>query len=174
MGSGYIQIHNRNTKVERDLTENCKQKMKENNDNLWSVTPEEQCRQILNKEEREKQKSDECEMLREQESSLSFYVTNSEENLIRGVVATEKLNTEDNVACGEFRKQKAQELKPNQCENKMHGYFVREMPEKIDDYKTWQQLSKSDLKIGTETSLCAVQKHVVKSNYVKHHIDNTS
>ena len=37
----------------------------------------------------------------------------------------------------------------------MHGQFVREMPEKVDKDKTWQWLSKSDLKIGREVLLCA-------------------
>ena len=30
----------------------------------------------------------------------------------------------------------------------MHGQFLREMPEKVDKDKTWQWLSKSDLRIG--------------------------
>ena len=41
----------------------------------------------------------------------------------------------DNVACGEFKKQKAQELKQNWYENKMHGYFVGEMPKKLMSIK---------------------------------------
>ena len=48
------------------------------------------------------------------------------------------------------------------------------MPEKVDKDKTWQWLSKSDLKIGTETLLCAVQEHTIRTNYVKHHIEKNS
>ena len=55
----------------------------------------------------------------------------------------------------------------------MHGQFVREMPEKIDKDRTWQWLSKSDLKIGTKALLCAVQKQAIRTNYVNRHIDKT-
>ena len=56
----------------------------------------------------------------------------------------------------------------------MHGQFVKEMPEKVDKDRTWQWLSKSDLKIGTEALLCAAKEQVIRTNYVKHHIDKTS
>ena len=52
--------------------------------------------------------------------------------------------------------------------------FVREMPENADKNKTWQWLSKCDLKIGTEELLCAAQEQAIRTNYVKHHIDKTS
>ena len=51
--------------------------------------------------------------VREEENSLCFYVANSAENLIKGVAAAETINTEDTVTSGEFKKQKAQELKQN-------------------------------------------------------------
>ena len=93
--------------------------------------------------------------VREEENSLGFYVVNSEENLIRGVSAAKTINTEDILTSGEFKKQIAQELKQNWSEKKMYGQFVREMPENVDRDKTWQWLSKCDLKIGTEELLCA-------------------
>ena len=74
--------------------------------------------------------------VREQENSLGFYVANSEENLIKGVAAVETINTEDTVTSGEFIKQKAQNLKQNWHEKKMHGQFVREIPEKVDKDRT--------------------------------------
>ena len=51
--------------------------------------------------------------VREEENSLGFYVVNSEENLIRGVSAPETINTEDVLTSGEFKNQRAQELKQN-------------------------------------------------------------
>ena len=48
------------------------------------------------------------------------------------------------------------------------------MPEKIDNDRTWQWLSKSDLDIGTEALLCAAQEQATRRNYVKHHINKTS
>ena len=76
--------------------------------------------------------------VREEENSLGFYVANSEETLIKGVAAAETINTEDTVTSGEFKKQKAQELKQNCHEKKMYGQFIREMPKKVDKYKSWQ------------------------------------
>ena len=112
--------------------------------------------------------------IREEENSLGFYVSNSEENPIKGFGAAETINSEDTVTSGEFKKQKAQELKQNWHEKKMHTQFVRKMPEKVDKDRTWQWLSKSDLKIGAEVLLCAEQEQAIRINYVKHHIDKTS
>ena len=39
--------------------------------------------------------------VRKKENILSFYVSISEENLIKGVAAAETINTEDPVTCGE-------------------------------------------------------------------------
>ena len=56
----------------------------------------------------------------------------------------------------------------------MYGQLVREMSENVDKNKTWQWLSKCDLKIGTEALLCAAQEQAKRTNYVKHYIDKTS
>ena len=48
------------------------------------------------------------------------------------------------------------------------------MPEKVDKNKTWQWLSISDLKIGTDALLCAAQEQAIRTDYVKHYIDKTS
>ena len=65
--------------------------------------------------------------VREEENSLDFYVANSEENLIRGAGNAVAINTEDTVVSGEFKKQKAHELKQNWNEKKMYAQLVREM-----------------------------------------------
>ena len=49
--------------------------------------------------------------IREEENSLVFYVADSEENLIRGVLAAETVNTRETIASVEFKKQKGKELK---------------------------------------------------------------
>ena len=59
--------------------------------------------------------------VREGQNSLDFYVANSKENLLKGVAAAETISTEDTVLSGGFRKQKAQELKQNWREKRMHG-----------------------------------------------------
>ena len=101
--------------------------------------------------------------VREEQNSLGFYVNNSGE-----FDTAETIITEDTVTSGEFKKQEAQELKQNWREKKIHGQFVKEMPEKVDEDRTWQWLSKSDLKIGTEALLCAAQEQAINTNYVKH------
>ena len=52
MGSDCIQIRSRNTTMEREKIERYGQEIKESNDNVWSVTAEERCGQIVHKEER--------------------------------------------------------------------------------------------------------------------------
>ena len=76
--------------------------------------------------------------VREEEKGVSCYVFNSEKNFIRRVAAAETINTEDTVTSKKIRKQKAQELKQNQSEKKMHRQFVWQMSEKVDKDKTWQ------------------------------------
>ena len=50
--------------------------------------------------------------IREEENSSGFYVANSKENLIRGVLAAETINTRETITSVEFnKKQKAKELK---------------------------------------------------------------
>ena len=56
----------------------------------------------------------------------------------------------------------------------MYGQFIREMPEKVDRVKSWERLSRSDLKVGTEALLRAAQEQAIRTNYVKHYIDMSS
>ena len=51
--------------------------------------------------------------IREEESSLRFYVANSEENLIKWVSEAETINMRETIASVKFKKQKAKELKEN-------------------------------------------------------------
>ena len=112
--------------------------------------------------------------IREEENSLGFYAANSEENLIRGVSAAETINTRGTILTVEFQKHKAKELKEKWNEKRMYGQFMREMTEKVDKEKTWQWLSRGDLKVGTEALLCATQEQAISTNYMKYHINKTS
>ena len=53
----------------------------------------------------------------------------------------------------------------------MHGQFIRETTEKVDKEKTWQWLSRGDLKVETEALLSAAQEQAIRTNYMKFHID---
>ena len=74
--------------------------------------------------------------IREEENSLEFYVASSEENLIRGVSTAETINTRETITSVEFKKQKAKELKEKRSEKRIHGQFIRETTEKVDE-KLW-------------------------------------
>ena len=109
--------------------------------------------------------------IREEENSLGFYVANSGENLIRGVLEAETINTRETITSVEFNKQKEKELKEKWSEKRMHGQFIRETMVKVDKEKTWQWLSRGDLKVGTEALLCAAQEQAIRTNYMNYHID---
>ena len=107
-------------------------------------------------------------------NSLGFYVSNSEENLIRGVLTVETINARETITSVEFKKQREKELKEKWNEKRMHGQFIWETTEKVDKEKSWQWLSRGDLKVETEALLCAAQEQAVRTNYIKYHIDNNS
>ena len=111
--------------------------------------------------------------VRAEENSLGFYVLNSTEMLIKGVCASETIETEGIMNKMDFKRQRTQELKQKWTEKRMYGQFVREMPEKVDKNKTWDWLIRSDLKVETEALLCAAQEQAIRTNYVKHHIDRS-
>ena len=50
----------------------------------------------------------------------------------------------------------------------MHGQFITEMTEKADQEKTWQWLSRGDLKIGTGVLLGAAQEQAIRTKCATH------
>ena len=50
----------------------------------------------------------------------------------------------------------------------MHEQIMRGRTEKIDTKNTWQWLSRSDLKVGTEALLCAAQEQAIRTNHMKY------
>ena len=58
-------------------------------------------------------------------------------------------------------------------EKRLHGQFVREMPEMTHVEESWSWLQKEDLKIQTEALIYAGQEQALRTNYVKYHIDKT-
>ena len=175
MVSGCIQIRSRDTRVKESELKDVDRKSRKAMIMYGALHPKCYVDRLYTKRKEEDSGliSVECSV-RDEKNSLSFYVANFEENLIKGVTAAKTVNTEATVTSGEFKKQKVQELKQKWCEKKLQGQFVREMPEKVDKDKTLQWLSKSDLKIGTEALLCAAQEPAIRTNYVKHNIDKTS
>ena len=56
---------------------------------------------------------------------------------------------------------------------RLHGQFVREIPEMKHVEESWSWLRKGDLKIQTEALIWAGQEQALRTNYVKYHIDKT-
>ena len=84
------------------------------------------------------------------------------------------METEDVLNKVEFKRGWMNEKEERWKEKSMYGQFVREMPESTDVKKTWEWLRKADLKIQTESLLCAAQEQALRTNYVKHHIDKSA
>ena len=57
---------------------------------------------------------------------------------------------------------------------RMYGQFVREMSERTDENQTWNWLREADLKVEAEAISCAAQEQAIRTNYVKHKIDETA
>ena len=58
-------------------------------------------------------------------------------------------------------------------EKRMYGQFLHEMPEQIDKNLSWKWLVQSDLKVQTETTICAAQEQALRTIYTKNKIDKT-
>ena len=56
---------------------------------------------------------------------------------------------------------------------RLHGQFVREIPETTHVEEAWSWLRKANLTIQTEALICAGQEQALRTNYVKYHIDKT-
>ena len=55
----------------------------------------------------------------------------------------------------------------------MYGQYVREK-EGIDWDRTWQWITKGDLKVCAEALICSAQEQNLSTNYSKFHIDRTA
>ena len=55
----------------------------------------------------------------------------------------------------------------------MYGQFFRDTDGIADKKKSWLWLKNGDLKKGTEALIMAAQEQVIRTNCVKHHIDNS-
>ena len=73
----------------------------------------------------------------------------------------------------DFKKNSQNEFKNKWHEKKMYRQFVREMPEEIDKSLSWKWLVLSDLKVQTETTICAAQEQALRTYYTKNKINRT-
>ena len=91
------------------------------------------------------------------------------------VVSTKGIiKTEEAVRPEDFKQMLINEREHAWKEKRMHGQYAREMDESVDKDKTWGWLKNGGLKGCTESLICAAQDQALRTNYVKHHIDNTA
>ena len=112
--------------------------------------------------------------IKEEENSLKVYVTKSKEKLLKGVAKVEKMEESEMEGIKDLKTRNENEAKDRWRGKRMHGQFVREITDDVDKKKTWEWLTKCDLKVSTEALICAAQEQSIRTNYVKYHIDGTS
>jgi len=109
-----------------------------------------------------------CEgCVRSEENSLGWYVKNSLDVLLQGVRASSVIRSEEIVSKDEFKTAWNNDKLDSWKEKRLHGQFVREMPEMTHVEESWSWLRKAYLKIQTEALVCAGQEQALGINYVK-------
>ena len=109
--------------------------------------------------------------MKAEENNLAWYLKNSNERVLAGVRGVGILNSDEAKEKRDFKQERQNASLNRWKEKKMHGQFLRDMPETVDKDKMWEWTRKSDLKIGTEALIFAAQKQALRTNYVKFNID---
>ena len=108
-----------------------------------------------------------------EENNLAWYVNNSNERLMEGVRKTKILTSGGALEMNKFKQDRQNATLNRRAEKKMHGQFLREMPETVDKFKTWEWTRNGDLKVETEALIFAAQEQALRTNYVKFNIDKS-
>ena len=114
------------------------------------------------------------ECVRGEENCIGWYVKNSSETLIDGVRKSEIVDSENSVRKDIFKRERKETLKRNLREKQMYGQFLRDMPDDVDQEKSWIWLLQSGLKASTEALICTAQEQAIRSNSIKYSIDRTT
>ena len=78
-----------------------------------------------------------CKMcVKAEENNLAWYVRNSNERLMAGVKKIKILDSEEAKEKNKFKRDRENASLNRWKEKKMHGQFLREMPETVDRDKT--------------------------------------
>ena len=109
-----------------------------------------------------------------EENNLSWYVRNSEEELLRNVGDSNVVNISKAVDPKEYRVNEAKEKENEWKQKKMYAQYVREK-EGIDWDRTLQgTAAKGDLKGYSEALICSAQEQALRANYMRFRIDHTA
>ena len=112
--------------------------------------------------------------IKSEENRLGWYVKQSNELMLKVVSTKGVIKTEEAVRPEDFKQMLINEREHAWKEKRMHGQYAREVDESVDKDKTWGWLKNGGLKGCTESLICAAQDQALRTNYVKHHIDNTA
>ena len=104
-----------------------------------------------------------------EEESLSIYVDQAEERLLK-LVKSEKTLPQYDEQVSETKKQKKEERKWQWKEKHLHGKFLRET-EEVQGEGTWGWIRKGYLKKETEGLVFAAQEQALRTNWIKKNID---
>ena len=106
-----------------------------------------------------------CEScVRREENSLSWYVRNNEEALLRKVGDSNVVDISEAVDPKEYKVNEVKEMGNKWKQKRMHEQYVREK-EGIGWDTTWQWIAKGDLKGCTEALICSAQEQASRTNY---------
>ena len=116
-----------------------------------------------------------CEMcIRAEENNLGWYIRNSVESLLKQVRKCKVIETELSIAKEEYSKKVSENRKVQWKQKVLHGQYLRDLPGETDLARSWDWLTKADLKAETEALIVAAQDQALRTNYVKFHIDKTT
>ena len=99
-------------------------------------------------------------------SSLTSYISASQERALKAVVEEHILKENDLKGMGDIRQERKDQFK----EKPLHGQFFKSV-ESIADKQSWQWLKKGHLKKETEGLILAAQDQALRTNSIKCRID---
>ena len=115
-----------------------------------------------------------CECcVRGEENSLSWYVLNSREVLLRKVRDSDIVNVAEAIEPNEYKRFHSQKREDEWKQKIMHGQFLRDK-EGVDWDRSWHWVAKGDMKGCTEALICSAQEQALRTNYTKFYIDKSS
>jgi len=93
--------------------------------------------------------------------------------LLQGVKNVGILDVAGSVSKNDYKNVVIKKRMDSWKSKQMHGQFIRDMPYSTDKTKSWEWLTKSDLKVPTKAFVCAAQEQAIRTNYIKYHIDKS-
>jgi hypothetical protein len=112
--------------------------------------------------------------IREEERALSEYVNlrKSEDRLLRAVAREKLAGVLDSKA--EYRKRITAERESNYRNKRMHGQFLRQTEDIVDQRESVRWIEEGYMKRGTENLLMAAQEQSLRTRKTRHAIDKAN